>query len=205
MPLLANEPIAIALKTIDFHQFQAQIAALRFELERFFQQISRLVQMTTLDMQLSLTQYIGRTFSDGSRRRGRRQLYIGSRHLQALETPLWHIHVGGEIGFFRQCPSHALMLLGFLLGLSTTDQQQQEQQGHQHHGTGDQPHHDRAGQQVVELALFGRRRLDCRLDRLGRDALPISGSIGLAASAGAGVGVAATEAGLATSSADTAG
>ncbi len=130
LTLLGNEAVLVALQAINFHQLQTQIAALGLALDRLLQHISRLVQVTTVDMRLSLCQRItGILRSDSNRQRreyrGNRrrhhdrlnrrrgcgrscQLDVRWRDFQAFEAVRWQvvINVRGKYRLFSQGPRH---------------------------------------------------------------------------------------------------
>ncbi|MNY20401.1 hypothetical protein D3C86_1538770 [compost metagenome] len=165
---MRDKRIAIALLSIDFHQLEAQLAALRLLLDAFFQQVDRLVQTPGIDVRLRVHQHIVRAFG-GRRHQGRSnwrghhdrrhhhrlsrwswswswsQLDGGRRNFKAFEAAFRQIEVLGEIRLFSQRLRHPPVLFGFLLSLATTRQQQQQQGQHDRPAT-DQSHQRRTGQ-----------------------------------------------------------
>ncbi|MNZ76886.1 hypothetical protein D3C78_954080 [compost metagenome] len=170
---------------VDFHQFQAQIAALGLLLDAVLQQRGGLVQATGIDVRLSLTQHVVGTLGSrrhqwcgdrrghhhrsnhrrwrGSRRRGSRQLHARRRNFQAFEAAFRQVEIGRERLIFGQGTGHAQMFLGCLLGFASTRQQQQQEQEN-HRTATDQAQQQRIGQQFIELLIVRCRR--CRLDGL---------------------------------------
>src|SRR5471030_2511534 len=195
LALLGHERITITLLTIDFHQLQTQITALRFLLDTVFKQSRCLIQTTGGDVRLGVSQYVvvalggRRNQGGGNRRRDHdgsnhwsrswhrcrswhiSELHGRRRHFKTFEAAFRQVLLGGKLLFLRQGTRHAQMLFGFLLGFAATGQQQQQQQQNDCTTT-HQPQQDRIGQQVIEglIARSHRLRLDRRFGR-GRSRL----------------------------------
>ncbi len=189
LTLLRDERIPIALLAIDFHQLQAQIAALRLKADALFQQRGGLIQATGIDVRLCLVEHVIRAFTGrGHQRCGNRRGHhhrsndwrwswrrcrswriefdAGRWGFEAREAAFRQILLSGELLLFSQSAGHAQMLFGFLLGFATTRQQQQQKQQN-HRTAADQAEQDRIGQQFIEgfVVIGGSRRgFDHRLD-----------------------------------------
>ncbi|MNV34584.1 hypothetical protein D3C71_1260100 [compost metagenome] len=156
LTLLNHERIAVALQTVDFHQLETQITALRLLLDALFQQRGSLVQATGSDVRLGLTQHIVRALGGWSdqrrcdrwryhnrgnhwrwrRCRSGRKLHAWRWNFQAFEAAFRQVEFGGELLLFGQGTGHAQVFLGFLLGFAATCQQQQQQQNDYRPATG---------------------------------------------------------------------
>ena len=167
LAFLASKAIAITLLCIDFHQLQAQVAALRLFLDGLFQKFGSLIEATVDDMSLCLIKNVSRPFTHrlNDRHRRWRQHHAWRRNIDTVETVCRQIHVSGKLGFFGQRPCHTFMFVRRLPSIATSSQEQQQEQHNQQRATPDQPQHQRAGQQFVQriICVFffcgrGRRR-----------------------------------------------
>ncbi|MNF79843.1 hypothetical protein D3C84_620720 [compost metagenome] len=91
LAFLGDKGGTVALLAVDFHQLQAQVTALRFELDAVFKQRGSLVQATGGIMRMRLAQYIVIVAIDGGRyqRRGNRRR-DHDRNNQRSGCRLWH-------------------------------------------------------------------------------------------------------------------